>query len=189
MAKRYLKEARGLTPVVVREAAAILNETERTLRKQIAAGRYPLLDGPQSRERVLLRTELVEDHTRRDNGGKAAAEPPDATPPLVRYAMTQDAVARLIDIALRRYVESAAKASRALREHYELRLAAQERMIAAQAGMIAELEGRVARADARAEAEAERHQQLQDRLVAFIEDRGSRSFANQLKRLIEGESE
>jgi hypothetical protein len=94
--------------------------------------------------------------------------------------MTQDAVARLIDSALRRYVESAAKASRELREHYELRLAAQERTIASQAGMIADMTGRAARAEARAAAEAERHQQLYDRLVAFIEERASRSFAHQL---------
>jgi uncharacterized coiled-coil protein SlyX len=189
MAKRYLAAARGLTPVAVREAAAILGETERTLRKQIAAGRYPLLAGPQSRERVLLPADLVAEYERRRGGGNAPPDPPAATPPLVRYAMTQEAVAQVVDATLRRYVASADKARRELREGYELRLAAQERTIAAQVKTIAELEAQVARAEARADAEAERHRIFHERLVAFIEDRASRSFANQLNRLIGGERE
>lgn len=184
MAKRYAVATRGLTPVAVREAAAILGETERTLRKQIAAGRYPLLAGPQSRERVLLPAEVVADYERRRDGGKAIANPPSDTPPLVRYTMTPEAVARVVDAALRRYAESAAKASRELREHYELRLAAQERTIAAQAGMIATLEGQAAQAEAQAEAEAERHRRLHDRLVALVEAHASRSLVNQFNRLI-----
>ena len=98
--------------------------------------------------------------------------------------MTTETMARLIDIALRRYVESAAKASRELREHYELRLAAQERTIAAQARMIAELEGRMARAEALAGAEAERYRMLQDRLVELIEAHASRSLVNQMTRIL-----
>jgi hypothetical protein len=81
VAKRYTVATRGLTPVVVREAAAILGETERTLRKQIAAGRYPLLAGPQSRERVLLPIEVIEDHARRQQGRHSIPDPPASTPP------------------------------------------------------------------------------------------------------------
>jgi hypothetical protein len=112
MAKRYAPAARGLTPVVVCEAAAILGESERTLRKQIAAGRYPLLAGPQSRERVLLPTEVVEDHARRWQQRDA----PAGTPPLVRYAMTPDAVARVADGVLRRHVDAVAGVRRELSE-------------------------------------------------------------------------
>lgn len=189
MEKRYAAETRGLTPVVVREAAAILGETERTLRKQIAIGRYPLLAGPQSRERVLLPADLVAEHERRQEGGEATPDPPSATPPVVRHAMTPEAVARVAERALRGYAESAAQASHELREHYELRLAAQERTIASQAGMIATLEGQATRAEARAEAEAERHRRLHDRLVALVEEHASRSLVNQFNRLIGVERE
>ena len=189
MAKRYAAETRGLTRVVVREAAAILGETERNLRKQIATGRYPLLAGPQSRERVLLPAELVADNERRRGGGNAVPDPPSATPPVVRYAMTPEAVARVAERVLRGYAESAAKASRELREHYELRLAAQERTIAAQAGMVATLEEQAARAEARADEETKRHKRLQDRFVALIEEHASRSLVNQFNRLIGVERE
>lgn len=186
MAKRYAVATRGLTPVVVREAAAILGETERTLRKQIAAGRYPLLAGPQSRERVLLPIEVVEDHARRQQGRQSIPDPPAGTPPIVRYAMTPEAVARVADGVLRRYAEAAGRASRELREHHELRLADLERTIAAQARTIANLEGQAARAEARAEEEAERHQMLQDRLATLVEAHASRSLVNQMNRLIGG---
>ena len=184
MEKRYLPETRGLTPVAVREAAAILGETERTLRKQIARGRYPLLAGPQSRQRVLLPDDLVADYERRRGGGSPTSDPPSATPPVVRYAMTPEAVSRVIERALRAYTASADQASRELREHYELRLAAQERTIATQAALIAELEGRAARAESRAAAQAERHRILHDRLLALVEAHASRKFVDQVGRLI-----
>lgn len=187
--KRYLPETRGLTPVVVREAAAILGETERTLRKQIAIGRYPLLAGPQYRQRVLLPDDLVAEYERRRASGEAPGEPPSAAPPVVRYAMTPETVSRVVERALRAYTASATQASRELREQYELRLAAQKRTIAAQAALIAELEGRVARAEARAEAEAERHRVLHDRLLALIEGHASRNLVNQFNRLIGVERE
>jgi len=182
--KRYMPETRGLTPVVVREAATILGETERTLRKQIASGRYPLLAGPQARERVLLPDGLVEDHERRRSSGEAGGSAPSAASPVVRYAMTPEAVSRVAERALRVYTESAAHASRELREHYALRLVAQERAIASQAALIAELEGRAARAEARAAAEAERHRRLHDRLLALVEGHASRKFVDQVGRLI-----
>ncbi len=184
-----MPEARGLTPVVVREAAAILGETERTLRKQIAIGRYPLLAGPQSREHVLLRTKLVEDHERRRASGEAPGEPPSAAPPVVRYAMTPETVSRIAEQVLRAYTAPAAQASRELREQYALRLAAQERMIAAQTATIATLEAQVSGAEARAEAEAERHRMLHDRLLALIEGHASRNLVNQFNRLIGVERE
>ena len=188
MAKCYMKEARGLTPVVVREAAAILGESERTLRKQITAGRYPLLAGPQSRERVLLPAEVVEDHARRrQQRDGPATEPPAGTPPLVRYAMTPEAVARVADGVLRRHAGAVAAVRRELGELYEQRLAEQGRLIAAQTQTIAELKGRVARAEAWATEEAGRHRALQERLVALVEAHASRSLVGQVGRLFQGE--
>lgn len=189
MEKRYLPEKRGLTPVVVREAAAILGETERTLRKQIAIGRYPLLAGPQYRQRVLLPDDLVADYAHRRGSGNAISDPPSATPPVVRYAMTPEAVSRIVDGTLRRYVASTDQTSRELRENYELRLADRERTIATQAALIAELEGRVARAESRAAAETERHRILHDRLLALVEAHASRKFVEQVGRLIGVERE
>lgn len=181
MAKRYANIQRGLTPVVVREAAAILGETERNLRKQIAAGRYSLLAGPQSRERVLLPSEVVEQHAQRES---AAVSPPAESPPLVRYAMTPQAVALVADEVLRRYAEASAAVQQDLREQYERRLVSQERTIALQARLIDELAARVARAEAQSEAADERHRLLHDRLVALVEMHASRSLIGQVGRLI-----
>jgi hypothetical protein len=188
MAKRYVPAARGQTPVVVREAAVILGESERILRKQIAAGRYPLLAGPQSRERVLLPTEVVDDHARRRQLRDApSTDSPVGTPPLVRYAMTPEAVARVADGVLRRHVDAIAGVRRELGELYEQRLAEQARVIAVQNKAIAELKGRVPRAEARAAEEAERHRALQERLVALVEAHASRSLVGQVNRLLQGE--
>jgi hypothetical protein len=174
--------------VVVREAAVILGESERTLRKQIAAGRYQLLAGPQSRERVLLPTEVVEDHARRRQQRDAPSmDPPAGTPPLVRYAMTPEAVARVADGVLRRHVDAIAGVRRELGEQYEQRLAEQARVIAVQTKAIAELKGRVAWAEARAAEETERHRTLQERLVALVEAHASRSLVGQVNRLLQGE--
>jgi hypothetical protein len=189
MAKRYAPAARGQTPVVVvREAAVILGESERTLRKQIAAGRYPLLAGPQSRERVLLRTEVVEAHARqRPQHDASATTPPAGTPPLVRYAMTPEAVERVADEVLCRHADAVDEVRRELEDLYAQRVVAQEQIIAAQAQAIAELKGRVARAEARAAEEAGRHRALQERLVALVEAHASRSLVGQVGRLIQGE--
>ncbi len=183
MAPRFAPLGPGEVAVAVREAAAIVGETERTLRKQIAAGRYRLLAGPQSRMRVLLPADVAAAHARRETG-RAVAEPSPETPRLVRYAMTPEAVARVADGVLGRHAATAAEARRELREQYARRLAAQERTIAAQARTIAELEGRAARAEARAEAEAGRHRALQGRLAALVEAHASRSLVGQVGRLI-----
>ena len=186
MAPQFAPLKSGEMAVAVREAAAIVGETERTLRKQIDAGRYRLLAGPQSRMRVLLPADVVAAHARRE-AERATADPPDNTPRLVRYAMTSEAVARVADGVLGRHTDTAAEARRELREQYERRLAAQERTLVVQARAIAELEGRVARAEARAQDEASRHRALQERLVVLVEAHASRSLVGQVGRLIQGE--
>ena len=185
MAPQFAPLSPGEAAVAVREAAAVVGETERTLRKQLAAGRYRLLAGPQSRMRVLLPADIVAAHARQEAG--RSASPPGDTPRLVRYAMTPEAVAGVADGVLGRHAAAAAEARRELREQFARRLAAQERTIAAQARTIAELEGRAARAEARAEAEAGRHRALQGRLAALVEAHASRSLVGQVGRLIQGE--
>ena len=186
MAKRYAPLKPGLTAVAVREAAAILGETERNLRKQIQAGRYLLLAGPQSRMRVLIQTRLVEDRERRqpepDAGDGLAVKPT-----LVRYAMTADEVARVAEEVARTYAGYVRTVGVKLDKQYAERLAAQVRTIATQERSIALLKGQLEQANARAEQEARRARQLHDRLVALVEAHASRSLVAQVGRLLHHE--
>jgi hypothetical protein len=186
MAPQFAPLKPGEVAVAVREAAAIVGETERTLRKQIDAGRYRLLAGPQSRMRVLLPADVVATHARRE-AERPAADPPADTPRLVRYAMTPEAVARVAEGVLRRHAAAITAMQQEFHGQYAQRLAAQERTIAAQARTIAELEQRAARAEAWAQDEASRHRALQERLVALVETHASRSLVGQVGRLIQGD--